>query len=239
MTRRIVLAAAAFALLLPFARAAAQETPGGKTAVRIAVADLRKIYEGYEKQKDEEKVVKAYQQRIRRRVESMRGDFRRLTDEMKNLSLGSPERLERKGKLEKIKEELRNLTQTATRELNERVVRATRELYGEVREVVAEYAGEHGIDLVIKKQSLRADEKAMAANVSFQIGFQPVLYVDKQLEITDVIIERLNARYRAAKKEKKEEGAAGKPEKPGAAKKEEEVAGKPEKPGAPAKPEGK
>lgn len=220
MTRRIVLAAVAFALLLPLARAVAQETPGGKTALRIAVADLREIYEGYEKQKDEEKVVKAYQERIRRHVESLRSDFQRLTDEMKNLSLGSPERLERKGKLEKIKEELRNLTQTATRELNERVVRATRQLYGEVREVVAEYAGEHGIDLVIKKQSLRADSQSMAASISFQIGFEPVLYVDKRLDITDVIIERLNARYRAAKKEK-------------------EDAGKPEKPGAAAKPEGK
>ena len=61
----------------------------------------------------------------------------------------------------------------------------------------------------------------MAASVSFQIGFEPVLYVDKQLEITDAIIERLNARYRAAKKEKKEKEAAGKPEKPGAAAKPE------------------
>ena len=221
MTRRTGLAAVALALLLPFARAAAEDAPGGRTAVRIAVADLRRIYEDYEKQKDEEKVVKAYQDRIRRRVESLRGDFQRLADEMKNLSLGSPERLERKQKIEKIKNELRNLTQTATRELNERVVRATRGLYGEVGEVVAEYAREHGIDLVIKKQSLRADGKSMAASVSFQIGFEPVLYVDKQLEITDAIIERLNARYRAAKKEKKEKEAAGKPEKPGAAAKPE------------------
>ncbi|MCP4620354.1 MAG: hypothetical protein GY844_28450, partial [Bradyrhizobium sp.] len=70
------------------------------------------------------------------------------------------------------------------------------------------------VSVIQRDRLYREDGKLEGMSISALIGFEPVLFVDKRLEITDVITERLNARYRAAKKDKE---AAGKEEKPAAA----------------------
>ena len=73
---------------------------------------------------------------------------------------------------------------------------SVRAFFAELTRVVSEYAQEHDVHLVLKKQALDlAAPDSMEQNL--QIATAEVLYAAGALDITPQIVERLNAAYLA------------------------------------------
>jgi len=74
-------------------------------------------------------------------------------------------------------------------------------LFIEIREAVQEYAKENGYDLII----VQAGEEMVGRklqDVYLDIRMKPVLYASAELNITDKIIDYLNAKYKAERAKK-------------------------------------
>jgi Skp family chaperone for outer membrane proteins len=204
----LLLAVAALTALAAPARAA---DVGATTTLRIATADIGEIYKKYARREAEQGEMNAWRVQIEERVKAMDAERQRLQKEIDALALGSPERLERKKKLDDLQQELLAATRGARKELDERVTRVTSELYQEILAIIADYARDNKIDLVLKQQSFTPEEAAIPQGLMMQIGLQTVLYQREGLDITPAIIERLNRRYEETKRagaEKAGEGAA-------------------------------
>jgi len=171
---------------------------GRGTGLRIAVADLGEIVREYARSKTEQAEIRATHGQVMERLRAMDAERQRLEKEIQGLALGSPERLERKKKAENLEQEIRTLARGADRDITERINRVQAEIYKEILEVVAEYAKEHKIDLVLKQQSPSGEESGLPAGL--QMGLQTVLYQAPGLDITHDILDCLNRRYEEARK---------------------------------------
>jgi Skp family chaperone for outer membrane proteins len=90
-------------------------------------------------------------------------------------------------------------TQQTRQELDEQSARqheeAVRSLFARLNRVVADYAVEHGISVVLKKQDFDLSAP-QSVEQSLQIATTEVLYADPALDISAAVIERLNAAYK-------------------------------------------
>lgn len=176
--------------------AAAQETDKpatGGTNLRIAVADIARIFESYSRRIEYQGKLEATGKSLREREQLLRARISRLEDDISKLAMGHPQRVELLNELVKQRDEFRQFSVEARKELDDTVRKSTRLLYADIVEVIEEYARFHNIDLVIKQQSFKPDQ-ATAENQAHSIGRRTVLYCAPEIDITDAIITILNDR---------------------------------------------
>jgi len=189
----------AAALLIGVAFAAGEPEGAGKpapapaAALKVAVVDLDKVFDKSEEWKDCQEESRRMADRLRRTGDKYEAQRRILTSELENLPPG--EERDRKGaELRATAEE----AQSTTARLQADLVRQRRESLGKVFNrvggIIARYAEENGIDLVLKRQDLRVSPD-QPAEMNVVLTTAHVLYARASFDITDEIIKRLNADY--------------------------------------------
>jgi Skp family chaperone for outer membrane proteins len=163
----------------------------GRENVRIAVADISRIFRSYKKADQRQRELEASANEMRGRERLLSDRIREVERDMSELSLGSPRRLELRKEIEEKGNELVKLQDESRRNLDNALRDSTRLFYEEILGAIAEYAKANGIDLVVKDQSF-AQEALTAQELSQRIGDRPVLYCSAKLDISDAIIKVLN-----------------------------------------------
>jgi len=78
------------------------------------------------------------------------------------------------------------------------------EIYNEIRRVVGLIAQEQKYDLILRVEAPTLNDQQDPENVTQRINNRVVLYSHESVDITPIVVERLNAEYKRQKGEKKD-----------------------------------
>jgi Skp family chaperone for outer membrane proteins len=186
-----ILAALVLALTLTTAGARAAE-------LKIAVIDMQKAFEEYEKTKTIEiklnqqmEVFKEYSNQLNQQYQNLRKQYESARDDSQNIAYSSAERENKRQKAQQLYESLKLKEQEMTSYTESRKTQI-RDMYTKLRgEVVDEIRKAVHNKAVLEGYTIVLDQSGESLN---DVGF--VIYVQPGLDITDAIIQDLNRGYR-------------------------------------------
>ena len=186
-----ILAALVLTLTLAAAGARAAE-------LKIAVIDMQKAFEEYEKTKTIEiklnqqmEVFKEYSNQLNQQYQNLRKQYESARDDSQNIALSSAERENKRQKAQQLYESLKLKEQEMTSYTESRKTQI-RDMYTKLRgEVVDEIRKAVHNKAVLEGYTIVLDQSGESLN---DVGF--VIYVQPGLDITDAIIQDLNRGYR-------------------------------------------
>jgi Skp family chaperone for outer membrane proteins len=190
------LAVAIGALVLLGGRVGAAADPGQSLEPRtfkpprIAVVDISDVFENYSKKKDIESQLEAQIKVEEDKFREKENALKATIEELKNVQEGSEKYQQLVLKKTKFELELKNRQKELLNEFQEKQASALKEIKNEITGEIEKYAVAMEIDMVLEKK-VAAEGKGNLRSVHWPI----VHYVRPELEITDDIVKRLNARY--------------------------------------------
>ncbi len=186
---------AAAAVLTAWSAARAQDTAGaGVAGLRVAVVDMSRVLRGSQEWGDSVDERARIVETRGRTVSKLRRQVQLLRNEHGNRPPGSPERRQKAAEVEIALQELDRVELEFDTRLARQLNGSARSLLAKLNVVVADYAREHGIHLVLKKQDMDLVGPD-SVEQSLQMATTEVLYADPALDISDAVIETLNAEY--------------------------------------------
>ncbi len=171
---------------------------------KIAVADMQKIFNGYDRTKTIElkmnqqmDVYKQYAAGLMQEYQNLRKEFEKLRDESQDLSLSESERENRRiraiEKAEQIKQkenELKEYNQSRQKQMKENFEKLRAEVLEEIKAVIRNKCVLEGWTLVLDKSGVSLNDLPL------------VLYHAPQTDLTKSILDELNRAYRTGKDKK-------------------------------------
>ncbi len=190
----VLIAMGTTAALLSHGFAQAPAAPPA-TPTRVAVCDVAKVFNNYQRAKD---LTAEFEQRRRRiKVEDDRRDARlkQLQATLSALKPGSKEHETRLAEYMKA-----SIERQVWRKMQEELAirqhrRLTEEMYKEILRAVDAVAKERGFDLVIYLENVPI-ASASTSELLNKIAQRKVLYHDPRIDITQTVLQRVNSRYR-------------------------------------------
>ncbi len=177
-------------------RSFAQNTVISAGPTRVAVCDVVQLFNNYQRAKDAGEKLNEGREAIRvenqKRIEAIEN----LRAQLGGLLEGSPEHEQ---KLNDV--QLQEIQRQAWLKFEDtRLMREhhtmTKDMYNELREAVSQVAQEHGFTLVL--YHMRGElESTETPQLLQQIQQRKVLYVAKDVDLTDIVLKRLNDNYQA------------------------------------------
>lgn len=166
--------------------------------VKIAVIDMQKVFQEYEKTKTIEiklnqqaEVFREYSNQLKQQYQNLRKQYESARDDSQNIAYSGAERENRRQKAQQLYEALKlkeqemlSYTESRKTQIQEMESRLRGEVIEEIRKVVHNTAVLEGYTIVL-------DQSGDALN---NIGF--VIYAQPNLDITDSVIQDLNRGYR-------------------------------------------
>ena len=180
--------------------------------LKIAVIDMQKAFQEYEKTKTIEiklnqqmEVFKEYSSQLNQQYQNLRKQYESARDDSQNIAYSSAERENKRQKAQQLYESLKLKEQEMTSYSESRKTQI-RDMYTKLRgEVVDEIRKAVHNKAVLEGYTIVLDQSGESLN---DVGF--VIYVQPGLDITDAIIQDLNRGYRKNAKDPVEAAASGK-----------------------------
>ena len=166
--------------------------------LKIAVIDMQKAFQEYEKTKTIEiklnqqmEVFKEYSNQLNQQYQNLRKQYESARDDSQNIAYSSAERENKRQKAQQLYESLKRKEQEMTSYSESRKTQI-RDMYTKLRgEVVDEIRKAVHNKAVLEGYTIVLDQSGESLN---DVGF--VIYVQPGLDITDAIIQDLNRGYR-------------------------------------------
>jgi len=157
---------------------------------RIAVVDIAEVFENYGKKKDIENQLEAQIKAEEEKFREKESELKATLEELKNVQEGTDKHQQLVLKKTKLELGLKTRQKEIFNEFQEKQANALKEIRNEITGEIEKYAVAMEIDLVLEKK-VAAEQKG-----NMRSGHWPIVhYVRPELEITDDITKRLNARY--------------------------------------------
>ena len=166
----------------------------GVVGPRIAVIDVAQVFEQSLRWADVLRERRDLMSQMERSLEARQKQVRVFQNEYQNLAPGSDTAETARENYMKALEDFETSRQEYQAQVSDQITRSLRGMLGDVSKVVADYARENGIDLVLKRWNL---ESAPTSDIQVQeiMAAMDVLYAADRLDITGAIVERLNSSY--------------------------------------------
>jgi len=201
-TRNMIITAAVLAslamALTSYDGYAADKTVVAKASPRIGVVNLRTIFQKNKLNEDFDAKLEQEKNKTMAEVEAITKKIEDMKAEMKTRTVGSNDYmglmsqvLEQQGMLQAKKEFFQQ-------SMEARQQRFTEDLYMKAKEAIADYAAKNGYDLVLVKDEIQFPA-ASPNDLMLALSTRKVLYSSPELDITDAILEAVNASAGAAK----------------------------------------
>ncbi len=173
--------------------AATESAPPDKAL--IAVVDMGRVLAGCQEWQDAVQERARMMDAARRTLDKLVRKDQVLRNEYENLAPGTDERQKKAEELQAALQEYDQTRQQLDEEAARKHEAAVRSLFAKLNRVVGQYAKEHAISIVLKKQDFDLTEP-QSVEQSLQIATTEVLYADPALDISSPVLERLNADYK-------------------------------------------
>jgi Skp family chaperone for outer membrane proteins len=194
----MAVAAAAFAALMGRAGRAQEPAASGKGVQGpvVAVVDMPKLLRGSAQWRDLAAQEARMLDDMQRVLAKLGRQVQVLRNEQANLPPGTDEARKKEADLQQAVAEhertRRDLEAQIARQHNE----AVRTILDRIGQAVGSYAQEHGVDLVLKKQSLNVGGPETVEQNLLMVAAD-VLYASPALDVSEAVIQKLNATYEA------------------------------------------
>ncbi len=161
---------------------------------RLAVVDLDMVLTRSEQWADHQEESQRLRETSRLTLEKYERQVRVLRLDLQNLPPGAPEAAAKRDGIEKAMLEYRQARDGFDQQLGAMRIAALGTVFNDINSVIEQHAREHGLDLVLKKQDLTVSPK-QPSELGVIIATANVLYARDSYDITDAVVEALNARY--------------------------------------------
>jgi Skp family chaperone for outer membrane proteins len=204
MTRFSPLAAAlalAGAVVTGAAVTRAPAAPQQDRPARVAVVNMRRVFNEVQEAKDIQTRIRQDEQRLNGEGKAKAEELQKLKTEGANFRPGSDQYEEWRTRFMKASIQNQAWAEMAKQELDWRVKRQSRDMYDKIAAAVAEYATSNQIDLVLTDhQPALTDaelEKLPVDQLAAVMDRRRIVYASKYADISDAIIAALDAKYKA------------------------------------------
>jgi len=197
MSRSGVLAGCLAVVIVLSVYGGLQAHNGGQAAgMRIACVDVVHIFNEYQRQKDLSEEMKDLQEKLQ-----LEGDERKRRIDAQQatinaMSSNDPALVGKMRELLRMQIEYKNWFELKQAEMTREIAVWSARIYGEVLEVVEKIAVQDGYDIVLYRdefEPLMSEPEAIRE----QIRSRKVLYCGPRADITQIVLDKLNADYRA------------------------------------------
>jgi Skp family chaperone for outer membrane proteins len=157
---------------------------------RTAVVDIAAVFDAYRKKVDLQAQLEVDTTTLEGQLKGLEDKYEEILAELKIVKPGSDRESELQFEKFKIEREVKGLRQNELKKLHEKRVAFLKEIQGEIAKEIQAYFEANDLDLVIEK-GVKAEGNGSVPRFEWPI----VHAVKPELEITDEIARRLNARY--------------------------------------------
>lgn len=201
MKRNTIVAAAVVAIgaaaLLPAGWTMAQ---GKGSCERMACVDVTRAFNQYQRQIDLSRELDQLKLTLQNESESRRAAIETLAATVQKMDLSDPTYAARSNELLKMQIEYKNWFDLKQAELTREAGLWTAKIYKEIIASLSDLALKEAIDVVCSLEEFD-DRSPDPENIRGQIRNRKVLFCSKGADLTDVLVERLNAEYKATPKQ--------------------------------------
>ncbi|MCE9554663.1 MAG: OmpH family outer membrane protein [Planctomycetes bacterium] len=158
----------------------------------VRVVDMKKLFEGNERFKEQMKALKAEFDVSAARVQAERAEIIKLQGDLKTLPAGLPEYTQLEETILTRQSEWKLAGDKQLREFRQKESKILWNTYSEIQNAVGAYCKANGVTMVVQFNSAPPDASSPNAVVSV-IG-RPMVYVDPSRDITPAIEKAINNR---------------------------------------------
>lgn len=177
--------------------AAGMQAGGG----RVAVIDVVKAFNEYQRQKDLEAELQELKQKLQAEQEQRRGRIEAMQATLDAMDQDDPTYAEKMRELLAEQIELKNWVDLAQADMQREIGVWTARVYQEIIGAAEKVAAARGYDVVLSREPFKPagiDPEAIRQ----QIRLRHVVYAVDRVDITDAVLEELNEAYRSQPKTK-------------------------------------
>lgn len=170
---------------------------GGANSVKVAVVNLPEVSERYAKTAD----LEAHFEGVRTKLNEQRDEMSAKVEKMarslqEELKPGTEVYEKRRKEVAMQEAELQWFVEVEGKKVEQGLADALLKIYSDIQTVVSEVAKDRGFDIVLASDRVPDSAPSSPAQVRQHILLQKVLYWSPSVDISDEVIQRLNARYR-------------------------------------------
>ena len=164
----------------------------------VACVDLERVYRSLDQLKAAEAKAGSLRTQLQSRVDSLADQVRSMQEELESFQPGSAAHNEAMNKAILKAGDLSALQSFAELKMESERANTVRDAYVKVRETCAALSKEQGIDLVLIDDTIPPVTPANLEGTMQQINGRRMLFSASALDITDLLVERMNQAFRAA-----------------------------------------
>lgn len=180
-------------------------TRGALGEVNTAVVDVPAVSERYNKTIDLEAKFEEIRMGLNERRDALRDRLDRMQRSLQEELKPDTEEYEaRQKELAMLQAELQWFVESEGKRIERRLAVSLKMIFTDIHAMVTEVAAERGIDVVLAADRLPDAEPGNPTQIRQQIVLQKVLYWSPRVDLTDQVIDRLNAKYGAEKTQAKQ-----------------------------------
>lgn len=168
------------------------------TSLKIAVVNIEEVFNHYQKRALLDEDLAAWQSDRQKEMEAKRKELETLQARIENLAPGSQERIKAEEELFKKRLGLDTSRQLILKQAGKKQLDYFREIWQDIYFVIARYGEEEGFDLILKSDERRLDSP-LFTELQYNIHRTLVLYNSSQVDISQKIIDLLNAAMESEK----------------------------------------
>ncbi len=179
-----------------------QQRPAGAVVAPspavIGLINLERMYSGLHEQNAAVELLTNIQNQLQDEVKRLDNDVARLQEDVDLFDKGSAKQMEALDKLTAAAISRNARVEFAKAKIDFQESLQLKRLYLEIREHAAKFAKLHGYDLILLDDSIGDLPTGSAEETTRQISARRVIYADEALDITDELIEYMNAQFNLA-----------------------------------------
>jgi len=169
---------------------------GGAGAVKVAVVNLPDVSERYHKTADLEQHFAGVRQKLNEQRDAMSANIDKMSQSLQEeLKPGTDAYDKRRKEIAMKEAELQWFVEAEGKKVERGLADSLRKIYKDIQAVVAEVAKDRGFDIVLAGDTVPEDVPSSPSQVRQHILLQKVIYWSPNVDITDEVVQRLNARY--------------------------------------------
>ncbi|MSR69309.1 MAG: OmpH family outer membrane protein [Phycisphaerales bacterium] len=171
---------------------------GPTTPAVVASVDLEKVYSSLDQQKASNGKVVVLRGELKKRITKLEDEVRAMKDDLESFQTGSTAHNEALKKVILRASDLTALHKFTQVKVESEQANTVREAYMAIRASCAKIATEQKVDFVFIDDTVPTINPTNLEGTVQQITGRRMLYANPALDITDLLIERMNSDFRAA-----------------------------------------
>jgi Skp family chaperone for outer membrane proteins len=165
-------------------------------STRVAVVNIPEISEKYRRTADLEAHFEGLRKKFEQERDATRDRLDRMTKSLQEeLKPDTEEFRERAKQVSLLDAELKWFIESEGRKIEDGLKTSMRSIYQDIQDTIAVVAEQNGIDIVLACDRLPEQPPDNPSQLRQQIMLQKVLYWRPEVDLTQEIVKRLNARY--------------------------------------------